>query len=373
MVSIKYSGPFLDYSGYGEANRQFIYSLHTAGVNIQSELVRYTPDISIDFGTPGVISKNLLYNNVDYKVKIIHVTPDQLPNFAEHGKYNISHLFWETDALPESFVRGLGSVQEIWTGSIANLNAIRKSGVDLPVYIFPQPYCLFDENIELSKFNDMFDDEKFIFYSIFEWTPRKNPELIIRSFIKEFSGDPNVKLILKTYGREENFFFDMEKRNLINYWKSQHSENQYPIIELITNILHKEDIAKLHKFGDCYLSPGHGEGWGVPTVEALSFGKQAIVTGYGGVAEHMKQNNIGVVLDYQLHPLHSMENFAYYHSSQNWAEVSENDLMASMRKIYQEGKRNKEKNKIFVENYLSPERIGKLMKDRIMEIEETLI
>lgn len=373
MVNVKYAGPFLDYSGYGEANRQFIYSLQSSGVGVQSELVRYTPDKFLDFGLVGQVSQDLSCNNISYNVKIIHVTPDQLPKFVENGKYNIAHVFWETDLLPQSFVQGLSHVQEIWTGSEANLNAIRKSGVDLPVYIFPQPYCLYDFNKSKIKYNDMFEEDKFIFYSIFEWTPRKNAELMIHAFIEEFSDCKDVSFVLKTYNKEENFFFGLEKNAFINYLKSKYCETNDPKIHLITNILNKNEVAQLHEFGDCYVSAGHGEGWGIPVVEALSFGKEAIVTGYGGVAEHMKQQNVGKILDYDLQPLHGMENYGYYHNSQNWAEVSISDLKKNMREVYNEGKKIKEKNRIFVKDYLSPSRIGKLMKDRITEIEGNLI
>lgn len=194
-MNVAYLGPLRDYSGYGEANRHYIAALHAAGVNVAAQLVTYVSDIS-DFGKLGQLMTELVDNKPDYKIKIMHTTPDQFKKHLEPGKYHIAHFFWETDRVPEQFAEGLQLVNEIWTGSKANEAAIRKAGVKVPVYIFPQPIETEREEVEPYAL-DGFDG--FLFYSIFEWIDRKNPAALLQAFYEEFTKGENVGLLIKTY------------------------------------------------------------------------------------------------------------------------------------------------------------------------------
>ena len=138
MINIKYFGSFNDPSGYGDANRAFITALHLAGVNVTTELVVQSPK-STDYGWQGRLCHNLLDRKIDYKIKIHHVTPDMIPRYYERGKYNISHLFWETDRLPKEWIAPLNKCEEVWTSSITMKDLFRNCGVKVPIYSFPQP------------------------------------------------------------------------------------------------------------------------------------------------------------------------------------------------------------------------------------------
>lgn len=378
MVSVAYHGPYLDYSGYGEANRQFINALVAAGVDVESQLVRFTPKKDIDLGVAADVAAGCSQPRNDYKIKIIHTTADVMYRYVEGGKYNISHLFWETDKLPRSFVEGLELVDEIWTGSEANKQAILNSGVEKPIFVFPQPFITDNSNIGfVDIISNKVDDLYYKFYSIFEWTDRKNPELLIKSFLSEFDGVKDVCLVLKVYFQDnDNKTNDQEILASIRKFVSDLNLISPPLIVVVMTITNKQTVMSLHNSCDCYVSPHRGEGWGIPIVEAMSVGNPVIVSSYGGIGEYLNDNKNGYPLPYNLVPLNGMNHARhYYELGQNWAEIDESIFRQKMRFVYEnqaEAKRVGNTAKSFVKSRLSPLVVGKLMRKRLEEIERNL-
>ena len=96
-------GTGLDSSGYGSANRADIVSLYVSGVDLTTELIAQTTERT-DFGWNGNLCDALRDRQIDYKIKILHITPDLYPVYMEKGKYNIGRLMWEVDKLPKEWV-----------------------------------------------------------------------------------------------------------------------------------------------------------------------------------------------------------------------------------------------------------------------------
>jgi len=191
MMKICYTGSWSDASGYGEANRNYIAALHAANIDVTTERVSQVSE-STNLGWMGQLCKRLENSFDDYSVKVIHLTPDIYHLYMEQGKYHIGHLFWETDKLPKSWVAPCNRMDEIWTASEPMADVIRGSGVTVPIFAFPQP-------IELINQVAPTPHDNFHFYSIFQWTPRKNPAALLEAYWKAFEGNDNVTLMLKTF------------------------------------------------------------------------------------------------------------------------------------------------------------------------------
>lgn len=117
MIPFKYFGPYYDYTGYGEANRNIIRALHEVNAPMTTEAVKFATDDNVDFGENLAIAKSYENKRVDYKAKIMHVTPDLYHKNLEAGKYHIGQLFWETDLLPDIWKWNCDLMHEIWTDS----------------------------------------------------------------------------------------------------------------------------------------------------------------------------------------------------------------------------------------------------------------
>jgi glycosyltransferase involved in cell wall biosynthesis len=368
FMNVAYQGPLKDYSGYGEANRHAVAALHAAGVNVAAQLVRYTSEPS-DFGSIGKLMDELLLNDLPYKIKVMHTTPDEFKRLMEPGKYHIAHFFWETDKVPRSYADGLNLVDEIWTGSQDNADAIKAGGVTTPVFIYPQAI---ETEREWPEGYMIPDFKGKLFYSIFEWTDRKNPEALLKAFWQEFEGRDDVGLLIKTYFR--NFTLQNKKmiRNKIEMLKAQVGTKKFPPVFLYLDLLDRSQMMRVHKTGDVYISAHRGEGWGVPQVEAALAGNPVISTGYGGCHEYFPEGSL-YQLPYSMVPLKGMVHAGdLYGQDQKWADVEIDDVRAAMRWAMDNPKalaKQATAGRQVVNTKFNLAAVGKLMADRLEIIE----
>lgn len=368
-MNVCYHGPLLDYSGYGEANRHAVAALHAAGVNVIAKTVTYAPE-SADFGDIGRLMMELQQNEGDYKIKILHTTPDQYHKYLEPGKYHIGHFFWETDGVPDEFIKGLNLMDEVWTGSEANKQAIERSGCGKPVYIYPQAI---ETERKWPKPYKIHDFDGYLFYSIFEWTDRKNPAALLDAYWREFQNDENVGLLIKTYFR--NFTLESKRmiRATIEKAKAKSGLEKFPPVFLYLDLMDRNHIERLHKTGDCYVTPHRGEGWGLPIAEAMLAGNPVITTAYGGISEWIAKNRAGMTLDYLMVPLDGMlHSIRWYTPEQKWAEPDQEALRANMRLAFEQGPEVDQfaaAGQKLVQSQFSLPVVGELMAGRLSEIE----
>ena len=362
--NVCYLGPWRDHTGYGEANRHAIAALHEAGCNVKASLVSYVRDVA-DFGRIGQLLTKLERNECSYRIKILHTTPDQFRKHMEPNKYHIAHFFWETSRVPEVFVEGLKLMNEIWTGSEHNKKALEDSGVHVPILIFPQ--ATETERPEPKPYK-IPEFEGYLFYSIFEWIDRKNPEALINAYWQEFQNGEKVGLLLKTY------FKDFTQRNkemihdAIETLKRRSGLSKFPPIFVYKELMDRHQITRIHDTGDCFVSAHRGEGWGVPQVEAMLRTKPIISTNYGGVHEFLTQS-LAQLLPYQLERVTGMSHSAFWYTEdQSWASVDEKKLREAMRWAYKNPKSAKEmgmRAHEFVVERFGLKRIGTEMRERL--------
>ncbi len=373
-MNVKYAAPFLDYSGYGQTSRHHIAALDAAGVKVGGELLSYQSE-KADYGKLGPLMHDVAGKKVDYKIKILHTTPDEFERLHERGKYHVGFMYWETDKIPQTFAEGLNTVDEVWTGCQANFDAIRKAGVSKPIKIIPQPMFT---DVDWPEPYEIVDFEGFLFYSVFEWTDRKNPTALIKAFLNEFKGSKgSVGLVIKTYFK--NFAYTNKKmiRNKVELIRQELGVDKEDVpIFLYLDLMDRKQILRLHKTGDCFVSTHRGEGWGLPQVEAMLAGNPIISTKYSGVHEYLKDGETAYLIDYEMTRLRGMlHSQRFYAEDQQWADVKLEDVQKALRKAYDNQKEAKNigrRGQQFVEERFNIKRVGNEMADRLKEIEASL-
>jgi glycosyltransferase involved in cell wall biosynthesis len=371
-MNIKYCGPALDYSGYAEANRNDIASIMTAGIGVTIELTKHCLEIA-DFGLLGKKIQSAVDSQIPYDIKIIHTTPNIFNRYLEPGKYHIGRVIWETDKLPPDFAVGAQMMDEIWTASEYNKQAIINAGVTKPIYVIPEAIDINPPAINPSKTNY---DDYFKFYSIFEWTERKNPVALLKAFWEEFKQDEKVCLVLKTY--LDNF--TQERRNDVKHYirniKKQILEGKEgPPVFVCNFLMSRNQIYRFHNAHDCLVSTHRGEGWGVPQMEAMLLSKPIISTNCGGIHEYLKDKEDAFLIDHKLIPIvENSRNQQWYRQDQNWADVDINKLKAAMRYVYENQGRAGEIGEAAqktIKASFSHEVVGKKMQKRLKVIVDT--
>lgn len=372
MISCRYSGTFLDYSGYGSANRSDIVSLFNAGVNVSTELVVQVPE-KTSYGVSEYIARSLQDRTIPYKVKIIHLTPDMYPRYKEDGKYHIGRLMWETDKLPDEWVKCCNEVNEIWTASERMANTIKSSGVKVPVMWFPQAVNISEGNEIIRPFQMNYKKD-FIFYSVFQWIERKNPRGLLEAYWKAFEGKDDVTLLLKTY--RVNYSPD-EFANIkrdIESWKLALGLKHYPKVFLVPRLLKHSEMMKLHALGDCYVNPSSGEGWCRPLHEAMLHGKPVISGDNGGLTDYLTDDHYFRVPSAPINAAVTSW-IPWYMKNMNWWVLKTDELSRIMRHVYEdkaEAQKKAAKAKQYVEENTSYQTVGTLLKNRLVEIERIL-
>lgn len=349
MEGIKYVGPLFDGSGYAQAARGYVLALHKLGVPITIHPVSFektTPDL----GNDGVILRSLINKKVNYDVVIVHLTPEFWAGHKEEGKINIGYTVWETSLLHPDWPGYINNMDACVVGCAWNIEVFRNSGVTIPIYVVPH-------GIDMEGFSDVkpynvkgVKEDVYKFYSIFQFTERKHPMALIKSYWAAFQNDENVALILKTYRSNHSEEEKNAIRTTLKRLKEVTPMDKYPPIYLVANLLSRDEILGLHKYGDCLVSLDRGEGFGLVPFEAGAMGKPIMITGFGGALEYANQDN-SYLANYTLTPVSGMPWSPWYRGDQMWAEPDCGHAIELFKHIYN----NKDKAAVK----------GKLLQDRI--------
>lgn len=317
---------------YGSPSGATGYGLATAEI----ANAFYNSFIPTSFKTLNLKDKTFKDQNVDFKGSnidfFLHVPP-----FAKHRsiRYRIGYFYWETDTLPEVWSSDIKkSLDEVWVPCNLVKNAVLKSGFTKPIHIVHTPYV---SNLKVEKVSlpglsaeSIISKDIYKFYSVFQWGERKGYQTLLNAYLREFSEDDPVVLILKVNPVEtKGHGIEKIKKDIIRT-RQRIGKRSQPKILLITQKLKVEQLNGLHEMADCFVLPHHGEGWGMPIHTAMVFGKTIITTQYGGVTESLDSKS-AMLIDHNLGPVFKMDWNHWYSNEQRWAYPKEDHLMALMR------------------------------------------
>jgi glycosyltransferase involved in cell wall biosynthesis len=361
----KFCGPIFDPSGYAEFARGFVRELARAGIELCLEAPSYARGRP-DLGPDRQLFEDLLNRKSGYGVKIINLNPDLFRNHLETGCFNIGFTMFETTRLPARWVQACNEMDGILVPCAWNRAVFEESGVTVPVRVaapgidLPAGHSqtaaaglalagrtLRERRQTKGRWSRVFSRTlprwqsgrisdyagAFKFYSIFQWTERKNPHGLLRAYFAEFRRSDNVCLVLKTYGSDTRPAEQARiAREIAAVRDSMQLPDQAPLL-LIGDLLSRDQIHDLHAAGDCFVLPHRAEGFGMPHLEAMSHGNAVIATRFSGNLEFMDAEN-SILLPYQLCPVAGMGWNDAYQGDMMWAEPDLGALRQAMRQVY---------------------------------------
>lgn len=359
-----YISNYKELSGYSRAAQEHILALDIAGVPVVPK--------HISFGQPWNeiptrITELEKLQSYDCQNAIQHTLPHL---FAYDGRYkNIGFFATETSNFSSSaWANHCNLLDEIWVINSQSRESCLNSGVTVPIKVVPHP-------IDIGKCSSKFEpinlptENDFVFYTIAEFSRRKNLKALLMAFHLEFDLNDSAQLVIKSNipGKDPNeskqiLMGFMEE--IINGMKIK-SRHLYKKVILITNKLSEDQIMGMHSLGNCFVCTSYGEAWCIPAFEAWASGKGVIAPNTGAFADCMTNENAWLVPTHTEPVFGMLNTFAdLYTSDETWENIDIDALRAAMREAYENKTLLKEKQikAIHAANNYSRQEVGHLMK-----------
>lgn len=368
-MKILYIGHYKENSGWSQAAIDNILALDSCGIDVVCRNFTLTQDNN--FNVPSRIIE-LESKSVEGATHCIqHVLPHHIVGTDMYTK-NVAYYVHETDSIKDHIWKHyLSLVDEVWVPNSDNAQALREAGLK-SVKIVPHTFNTDVYTQDYAPVN--IAPGTFKFYYIGDFDTRKNLKSVIKSFYSEFRYDEPVSLILKikknhdkynTLDKEFSDYITNIKQNLRIYPNVTSYNKEIVISEDLT----RENILRLHKTCDCFVNTSHGEGWSIPSFEAMCFGNTPICTNFAGPKDFIDKDDINTgslingcwsICDHPSPPFKEI-----WSGHECWMIPDEKQIRASMRFYYENRSSIDKKAGLIRGQNFSYNKIGNLMKETL--------
>jgi glycosyltransferase involved in cell wall biosynthesis len=328
--NILYIGPYREFSGMGNAARNYIMSLMHTGHNISIRPIYNEFDPYPESSINEDLLKLEKNSSIKYHKIIQHCYPHQLVYDSKFDQH-IGILHIDTKEVDTSIVNYLSIVDNIVVGSSIAKKTLLNSGVKNNISVIPEPIDLdlinrYKENNEIEII-----DNNFKFYTISSFTDKKNIETLLLAFLIFSNQYENADMIIKLrnikHATDQKAFIDYEFEKLYGTMKCEIVKK--PKI-LIGNISY-DNIMYIHYNNDCYINTSHGESFGYSALEAMAFNNNIIVTKNNGT-DDLLDDHCGLVVNSKYTYCQDKDRvFANYNSVLNqWNTPDIDDIVNKM-------------------------------------------
>lgn len=303
-VPLQVIGPFEKSSGLGQASRLSADTIKRAG------LTANFVDFGLDNPAPVGMTQNRTVKDKPQpaKINLIHLNGETVPIALAYmrdvfnGAYNIGYFFWELSKPALSQNLSFGLLDEIWVATEYGVS-IYKDVVDIPVHnvgmaVEPINVPSREEARAYLRERLPVGPETFVVLAAFDsfsFLERKNPHGMVEAFRAAFAPEDDVLLVLKTHNRD----FVLDPHQAMRWDHVVEIASHDPRISVLNETLAYDDLIRLKRGADCFLSLHRSEGWGFGLIEAMVVGTPVVATGYSGNMDFTTPDTAWLV-DYDL-------------------------------------------------------------------------
>jgi glycosyltransferase involved in cell wall biosynthesis len=277
------------------ANREYCVQLLDAGL-VHLTIVPYEPDqftVQDDPKWQRLVAhdlRNKKYAVLEMKKRptiwVRHQWPPRGQKPPRGAKWVIMQP-WEYSILPTVYADILQQADEIWTASSYARAALLASGLAadrtfvIPYGVDSDLYSPTGERCVLPA------ARSFTFLFVGAPIYRKGLDILLRAFSQAFTAHDDVCLIVKTAATPV-YNNQLAHPLIVDYAARPHA----PKIISLTNFLDARQLAQLYRAADVFVLPYRGEGFSLPTLEAMACGLPVIVTA-GGATDDFVDGSVG--------------------------------------------------------------------------------
>ena len=290
MNGLNYYGVFSAGQGYSGSSEQYAIALNKLARVSFMNLNPNVPDINISDEGRKVMSNPFKLEDVG----ISYGFPNQFTSM-QHNKFRVGFTMFETTKLPSGSNDWTGETGDpakaindtcdlLFVPSQDSRLTFMRHGVTVPIEVIhngvhPSTFPYMERNRK--------PGHKFTFLIMGTLTIRKNSGAVISAFIDLFKNTDDVRLIVKTQsGTHGHLEFDKSLGD----------------ITIIDQVYDHDQMTALMEEADCFVFPTHGEGFGMPPIEAMATGLPTIIAANSGMLEYMDARYNLPVRSYEMEP-----------------------------------------------------------------------
>ena len=353
MKSVLLRAPLLCNAGYGVHARQiakwlFRVATETHQLDITTEPLPWgrthlIVDPEAEDGLIGQIMQATNNKKNFYDVTIQLQLPNEWNPFL--GNFNIGVTAGvETDKCNPAWIEAVNRMDMIVVPSEFTKQTFLDSGeVKVPIAVIPEAYPESYNDPEAVVPVDLGLKTKFNFLVVGQLTgtdtenDRKNLPYTIKWLADTFAGQPDVGVVLKTNSGAQT---QLDKRNVQNIFAKlvrEVSRPNGPTFYLLHGHMSDGEMKGLYTHPDikALVTLTHGEGYGLPILEAAACGLPVIATNWSGHLEFLKNGKF-IAVDRMLGEIPaSRVDGQIFHKGFKWAMPIELDAKRRLKKFYE--------------------------------------
>ena len=369
-------GHFYEAGGYAKVNRNLALGLNKIGVNVEISPVTTKRN---DLNEMEVRALSALTKKVSSKaIRIDSIIPS-FSDISPRYSYRILYTTIEAATIPQQTVDICNRYDEIWVTSDFCKEILSKYNVKPNIYVFPPSInmSLYNENVKMHFFTP--EPKKFVFLSVFGWSYRKGYDVLLKSYLKEFSGSDDVSLLIVSRFQGSSERSKIIQTEIKDYIEKYGGNNPAHIIRC-SRVIPEFEMPKIYKACDAFVLPSRGEGFSLTVCEASLCGIPVITTNYSGQTMFLNnQNSFPVDID-NLEKLPKGKMHVHYWDGELFPSLNSDDFIVrlgkTMRNVYENYEEAKSKNNILKNELKSGYSItfmSEKIKQRLLYIKNELI
>lgn len=251
------------------------------------------------------------------------------------ARKNILRTMYETDSIPESWIDPILTADELWVPSAFHVRSFGRYFPRERIRIVPELVdpALFENEPRAAS-------RPTRFLSMFDWSVRKAPELLLETFGSTFCrGEAELRLKLtSSQGLSHERLREMATA-LVAAGAARRG-HEPPTLSFVEGHLAPSEMPAVYRDVDAFVLASRGEGWGRPIHEAMASGLPVVATAFGGSQDLLGAPDCAFVVGGRVVPVGddaTTENPAMAPtrgSPQRWLEPSREDLAYKLRMLH---------------------------------------
>ena len=275
-------GPFLSPSGYSEISRNLILGLHKIGLNFKIVIDYWWDGVAMTLETPFArLLQFLTKKKVKSNCPVIHLSTPNNFNLNYSGPY-IGYTMFEAEGIPEDWIEPCNKISALLVPTDYNVKYFKEGGVrnveSLPIGINTDEY-----SPKANKL-DIVNAKSFKFLAVSQYTARKGFDKLLIAYLRAFTNEDDVSLIIKSYAADTSEhskeYIRNEVQKIVNFVSSIDNRNikNMPKILLYMDLITRTNMPALYNMCDAYVLATRGEGIHLGALQAGACGKPVITT-----------------------------------------------------------------------------------------------